>query len=230
MPKHPKEDIDTWFSYNYSPERRTIYIGSITPETQGSDGESGTDCKMAEFFIKAITHLSFLSRDPIIIHMNNVGGDWYHGMAIYDAIRASRSHVYGVCWGQAMSMGSIIIQACDSRIAAEHCTFMIHDGSENLVGSCKSVEAWAKYACKTRKLMYQIYLDRMGKTNPSLTIGKIEKICSHDKIFTAEEAVLKGLADWILGDLNDPYMYYATKTQNTKWTTDAVNTENRRKQ
>lgn len=212
-----KEDVDRWFDYSYLPSKRWIYVGSHNAETSSGEGESGTDCQMAEFFTKAIFHCCAISNKPIIIHMNNLGGDWYSGMMMYDAIRASTAHVYGVCWGHAMSMGSIIVQACDSRIVAPHCTFMIHDGFEGLNGTCKSVEAWAKYASKMRKRMYEIYFSRMRSSKPRITMQKIEDLCSHDTIYTAEEAVNQGLADWILETLQDPYRYYATDSQEAKW-------------
>ena len=212
-----KEDIERWFDYNYLPSKRLIYVGSHIAEVESGEGESGTDCQMAEFFVKAILHSSQISNKPIIVHMNNIGGDWYSGMMMYDAIRASKSHIYGICWGHAMSMGSIIIQACDTRIVAPYCTFMIHDGSENISGSCKTVEAWAKFTTKTRKQMYEIYFSRMKAAKPRMTMKRIEELCSHDTIFTADEAVNHGLADWVLVGLDDPYKYYATDNQNAKW-------------
>ena len=213
---YSKDDVDRWFDYSYLPSKRMIHVGSLTPEMMDG-GESGTDCQMSEFFIKAITHLNSISNQPIVVHMNNLGGDWYHGMSVYDAIRACKAHVYGVCWGNATSMGSIIVQACDSRIVAPHCTFMIHDGFEAIDGTCRSVEAWAKYGVKVRQRMYEIYLSRMKAAKPRTTIKKVEELCSHDTIYTAEEAVKQGLADWVLADLNDPYKYYATETPYSKW-------------
>jgi len=218
LANYVKEDIDRWFDYSYLSSKRMIHVGSHEAETENDTGESGTDCQMSEFFIKAITHLNRISSvQPIVIHMNNLGGDWYHGMSMYDAIRASTAHVYGVCWGHAMSMGSLIIQACDSRIVAPHCTFMIHDGFEGLSGTCKSVEAWVKYTKKMRKRMYEIYFSRMKPAKSRVTTQKIEELCSHDTIYTADEAVNQGLADWVLETLEDPYKYYATDTQNAKW-------------
>jgi len=217
MSNYVKEDTDRWFDYSYLPSKRLIYVGSHTAETESGEGESGTDCSMAEFFIKAIVHSNQISNKPIIVHMNNIGGDWYSGMMMYDAIRASSSHVYGICWGHAMSMGSIIIQACDSRIVAPNCTFMIHDGSECLSGDCRSVEAWAKHAAQTRKRMYKIYFSRMKAAKPRITMQKIEELCSHDTIWTSEEAVNNGLADWVLETMDDPYKYHATENQKDKW-------------
>lgn len=219
MANYVKEDIDRWFDYSYLSSKRMIHVGSHEPSVESENGgESGTDCQMSEFFIKAMTHLNRISNtQPIVIHMNNLGGDWYHGMSMYDAIRASTAHVYGICWGHAMSMGSLIIQACDSRIVAPHCTFMIHDGFEGLSGTCKSVEAWAKYTTKMRQRMYEIYFSRMKSAKPRITMDKIERLCSHDTIYTSDEAVSQGLADWVLETLEDPYKYYATDTQSAKW-------------
>ena len=212
-----KEDIDRWFDYSYLPSKRLIHLGSHDAEMESGEGESGTDCQMSEFFIKAMVHLSQISSKPIFIHMNNLGGSWFHGMSIYDAIRASTAHIYGIAWGHAMSMGSVIIQACDSRIISPHCTFMIHDGFEGLSGTCKTVEAWARYTTKMRKKMYEIYFNRMKPAKPRITMQKIEELCSHDTIYTSEESINFGLGDWVLETLDDPYKYYATDTQNAKW-------------
>lgn len=214
---YTRDEIDRWFDYSYLSSKRLIYVGSVSPEMSSGEGESGTDCQMAEFFIKAMLHLNTISHKPIVVHMNNLGGDWYHGMAMYDAIRASTSHVYGICWGHAMSMGSIIIQACDSRIVSPHCTFMIHDGTEEISGTSKAVEAWAKHAAITRRIMYQIYHRRMRAMKPRITLKKIEEMCSHDTILTADEAVNLGLADWKMQSIEDPDNYCAVDNNNTKW-------------
>ena len=212
-----KGDIDKWFDYSYLPSQRLIYLGSHDAEMESGEGESGTDCQMAEFFLKAIIHADNISSKPIVVHMNNLGGSWDHGMCIYDAIRASPAHIYGICWSHAFSMGSIIIQSCDSRIIAPHCTFMIHDGSEDINGTCKDVEAWAKNIPKIRQKMYEIYFERIRLAKPRITMRKIEDLCSHDTIFTANEVISYGLGDWILETLRDPYKYYATNTQRAKW-------------
>lgn len=65
--------------------------------------------------------------------------------------------------------------------------------------------------------MYEIYFSRMKPAKPRITIDKIETLCSHDTIFTADEAVNQGLADWVLETLEDPYKFHATDTQNSKW-------------
>lgn len=220
-----KEDVDRLFDFNYLPSQRLIYVGSQTAGTENEEGESGTDCRMAEFFLKAMIHLSNISNKPIIVHMNNIGGNWYHGMAMFDAIRMSRCHVYGIAWGYATSMGSVIFQACDSRIIAPNCVFMIHDGDITESGTCKAVEAWIKYSIKTRKQLYSIYYSRMRAARPRITLDKIENMCSHDTVLSAEQAVSYGFADWVMERLDDPYKFFATNTQNDKWTPGMTSTK-----
>jgi len=67
--------------------------------------ESGTDAKMAESLIKNLVILENINKEPITIIMNNIGGDVYHGIAIYDAIKACESRVTIKVFGSAQSMG-----------------------------------------------------------------------------------------------------------------------------
>jgi len=197
-----REDTSQWFDYHYSSSQRLIYLGSHRPDS--SDGnESGVDCKMAEMFVKAMIDLDEASAKPIFVHMNNIGGSVQHGLAIYDIIKASRCIVNGICWGHATSMGSIILQACDVRLVSKHCVMMIHDGFESLSGQPKSIENWTKYNAKLRKHIYEIYLARMKVAKPRMTISKVEELCSHDTIFSADQAVAYGLADAVLYLLDD---------------------------
>lgn len=138
MSKIVKESIDRFFDYGIHVETKTIYMGS---EEYVDDQESGTDHKMAENMIKALHVLNLTPDKPIKIIMNNLGGNWTDGMAIYDAIKASPCHVTIEVMGQAMSMGSIILQAADERIMHPNATMMIHDGQDGYVGHAKNFEA-----------------------------------------------------------------------------------------
>lgn len=201
MTRSSREDLDRYFEYGCLAPKRTIYLGSCG--YTDSEQESGTDFQMAGNFIKSMTYLNQLANKPITIHMNNIGGDWYHGMAIYDAIKTSMSYVTVVVWGSAMSMGSIILQAADLRLMTPNSVSMIHDGTESIHGSCKMVEKWIEESKKNRINMYEIYLEKMIKKDPSMTIRKIEKLCSYDKIYSAQETVDVGLADKIMENIDE---------------------------
>ena len=200
MPRYTKEDLDRYFDYNIFAPKRILFLGSHS-DTDGE--ESGVNYEMFDCFLKGITYLDSIAETPITVHMNTMGGDWYHGMAMFRAIRACRSHVTVLAWGYACSMGSVILQAADTRIVAKNCVLMIHDGSDGLVGGAKTVEAWGEQSKKTRKDMYRIYLERMKAVDPKMTLRKVEDMCSHDRIFSPEETVAVGLADWVLESFGD---------------------------
>ena len=91
--------------------------------------------RMATTFIKNIRLLDQIKNEPIIIHMDSLGGNWGDGMAIYDAIKISRSHVTILVYGQAESMSSIILQAANKRITMPNAYFMCHYGSSASAGN-----------------------------------------------------------------------------------------------
>jgi ATP-dependent protease ClpP protease subunit len=200
MPRFSREDIDRYFDHGIFAPKRIVYIGSTKDDC--SDNESGTDYTMSEKAVKAITYLDTVSDKPIIAIMNNIGGEWAHGMAIYDTIVACRCHVTIIAVGYCCSMGSVILQSADLRVIATNCLFLIHDGTEAVNTHTRNFEAWAKESEKNRLTMYQIYKGKMKEKNPKITIKQIEKLCTIDKIYSPQEAIDVGLADELLGDIN----------------------------
>jgi ATP-dependent Clp protease protease subunit len=194
MAKFIKDDIDRFHDYGvYSPSR-TIYVGSEDIDLEGQ--ESGTDAKMAEKVIKNLHILDATSNLPIVIIMSNPGGDWYHGMAIYDAIKACRSHVTVKVFGYAMSMGSIILQAADKRVMAPNARIMIHHGYMGMPSDhTKIFEKWATESKKISNEMVQIYLSKIKEKHPDFKKKKLDQMLNFDTILTAKEAVELGLAD-----------------------------------
>lgn len=152
-------DIDKWFDLNVDTDTRTIYMGS-TGYT-GDDSETGVDHSMAEYFIKGMHTLESKNNKPILIIMNNPGGDWYHGMAIYDAIKYSSCECTIKVYGHAMSMGSIILQAADHRIMMPNSRFMIHYGYDGKSGHAKIVYKWADEGKRVNWEMENLYLEKM---------------------------------------------------------------------
>jgi ATP-dependent protease ClpP protease subunit len=151
--------IDNWFDLNVDEETRTIYMGSVSKDYD--DRESGVDNFMAEFLIKGMAILDSVSNKPITIIMNNPGGDWYHGMAIFDAIKTSHSPCTIMVYGYAMSMGSIILQSADHRIMMPNSRFMIHYGTDGTYNHAKISEKWADEGKRICRDMENIYIIRM---------------------------------------------------------------------
>jgi ATP-dependent Clp endopeptidase proteolytic subunit ClpP len=192
-----RDFIDQFHDYGLYIPKRTIYVGS---ESAGDGEESGTDTMMAERLIKNINILEAMSDDPITILMNNLGGEVYHGLAIYDAIRACKSNVTIVVIGQASSMGSIILQAADERIMSENSVQMIHYGTLGVEGHAKTTYKHAEENKRIDKWMEKMYLQKIQEKQPLYTIARLQRLLDHDTFLTAQQSVELGLADKILGE------------------------------
>lgn len=173
--KFKKDDVDQFMDNDIYLPTRTIYMGSATTYEDGD--ESGVDHLMAERMIKCLHILDTYDAEarrgekPIVIIMNNVGGEVLHGMAIYDAIRNCKNHVTIKVYGHAMSMGSIILQAADKRVMSKNSQVMIHYGSLSLSGHTKTTYQWANATKNYDRWMEDMFLARME--------GKSLKLCNY---------------------------------------------------
>lgn len=193
-----RDDIDRFFQYNIDVSSRTIYMGS---SDDYSGEESGTDYKMAENVIKALHILDSNAENgdkPITIIMNNPGGDEYNGLAIYDAIKCCKNHITIKVYGQAMSMGGIILQAADERIMSPNSRFMIHYGTFSMEGNAKDVYSWIEDNKKIDTLMEDIFLEKIKQKKPNFTRHQLKKWLKSDHIMDAEKALEYGLIDGII--------------------------------
>jgi len=199
MSKRPnRDDLDRFHDYGIYVPTRTVYIGS---ESADENGETGTDFMMAERVIKNLHMLDSMNQEPITIIMNNLGGDVFHGMAIYDAIRKCKSHVTIHATGYVMSMGSLILQAADERVMSPNAVMMIHHGYDSQSNHVKVVRNWVKFGERfDKEVVNNIYLSRIQQRHPDFTMAKLDKLLNFDTILTAQEAVSYGLANRVLGD------------------------------
>ena len=171
------EHIWSWFDQNLDTETRTLFMGSVGKNYD--DDETGVDNFMAEYFIKGMHLLEKKNSDQEInIIMNNPGGDWYHGMAIYDAIHNSPCHCTVKVYGHAMSMGSIILQAADHRIMMPNSRFMIHYGYDGRYGHSKIFEKWADEGKRVNYEMENLYIEKMIEKADAEGTAKLAKSLS----------------------------------------------------
>lgn len=191
MVKHSKDAIEVWLEQDVHIASRTLYIGDFGDITVGSE--------LAATVIKAFHLFNTSSVDkPVTVYLNTTGGDWYHGLAMYDSIIHAQSevHIYGI--GQVMSMGSIIMQAATERWMYPSSTMLIHDGFSGYYADARSSLSWAKYEERSLEYMYNIYSSRSGKP-----ASLFKDLCSHDTLLTAKEAKELGLIDYIVGEDGD---------------------------
>jgi len=174
----------------------------------------GVEYRMSNTFLKNLRALDLKSDQPIIIHMQSVGGEWTDGMAIYDAISMCRSYVTIIAYAQAESMTSIILQAADYRAITPNAHFMCHYGSSDINMDYLSAMNYAQYEKGICDIMFNIYshrfvngkffFDKFGKkpTEQQVKQFLIRKLKSGDWYMQAEEAVYYGFADAIITDWN----------------------------
>lgn len=189
-----RDDIDKLYEYG-------IHIPTKTLITVGA-----TDEDVAANIMKGLHILDNVRPDePLTIHLNNCGGDEHNGMAIYDSIKACKSHTIIIGKGNVHSMGSIIFQAANERIMAPNARQLIHYGTPLLADSdlhAKSQWSWTEECKKFSAWMEQMYLAKIQEKRPDFKLKKLQEMLNFDKVLDAQESVDLGLADKILGEDN----------------------------
>ncbi len=196
--------------HNYSCNLDTREIFLHNSHHSDDNANPGVEYKMSNMFIKNIRALELKSQNPIVIHMQSIGGEWNDGMAIFDAISMCRCYVTMIAYGQAESMSSIILQAADRRLITQNTYFMAHFGSTETGGHYLNVQNWVKYEKYLCDVMMDIYAsqcingqffkEKYGK-NP--TTSKVKnylytKLKSGDWFINAHDAVYYGFADEVI--------------------------------
>jgi ATP-dependent Clp protease, protease subunit len=192
MSRINRDDVDKLFDYGiYLPNKTLITVGDSDEETAAN-------------IMKGLHVLdSVRPEEPITIKLNNCGGDEYHGMGIYDAIRACKSKVIIIGIGNVHSMGSVMFQAGDERILTPNAKQLIHYGTPLHADSdmhAKSQWSWTNECKKFSVWMEQMYLEKIHEKNPLFKLKKLQEMLNFDTVLSARESVNLGLADKILGE------------------------------
>lgn len=203
MKRPTQSQLEMFQEFNILLDSREIFIHGYDSD------DSGVDHRVATTFIKNLRILE-RSNQPIIIHSYNIGGDWYSGMAIFDAIKQSSCNFIFICHGICASMGSIIPQAVLNkgyRIAMPNCAFLIHEGDLYLEGIHTQVSSNLAYMNTNKESMYNIYCDSCvnapffeGYSRSKVKAYLKRKIREKtDWCLDANEALDYGFIDGILG-------------------------------
>tara|TARA_R100000951_G_scaffold115767_1_gene124988 strand:+ start:689 stop:1384 length:696 start_codon:yes stop_codon:yes gene_type:complete len=221
--KTTNDDIEQFMDNEFYRPTRTIYMGS---QTYVEGCETGVDHLMAERMVKTLHILDNedpTGESPITIIMNNVGGDWYHGMAIYDAIKSCVNNVTIKVYGHAMSMGSIILQAADHRMMSPNSRIMLHYGYSGGNMHTKNTRKWSNEDVKLEAFMEDTFLEKIKDNKMTLRaynklIGKehktpkggagnklikidrdrLERMLEFDSLVDPKDALKLGLIDEII--------------------------------
>ena len=131
-------------------------------------------------------------KKDISFYINSPGGVVTAGLAIYDTMQYIRPKVATMCFGQACSMGSLLLSAGEPgmRYALPNSRIMIHQPSGGFQGQAADVEIHAREILQLRERLNLIYVKHTGKK-----LADIEKAMDRDRFMSPDEALKLGLID-----------------------------------
>ncbi len=160
------------------------------------------DDEIANLVVAQLMHLE--SDDPdkdIFIYINSPGGSLSAALAIYDAMRFVGPDVQTVCFGIAMSGGSLILAGGTEgkRMSLPNGRILIHQPSGGFQGQTTDIEIHAREVLELRRRMEEIYARHTGQT-----VERIHADAERDRFFSAAEAVEYGLVDRVVEERKLP--------------------------
>ena len=154
------------------------------------------DDDIANLVVAQLIHLE--SDDPdkdIAVYVNSPGGSLHAGLAIYDAMQYVNPDVSTLCYGMAMSAGSLILTggAKGKRYTLPNARILIHQPSSGFQGQSSDIEIHAKEILELRQILDEIYSRHTGQS-----ATQVHDDMERDRFFSAQEAVDYGLVDKII--------------------------------
>jgi ATP-dependent Clp protease protease subunit len=154
------------------------------------------DDQIANLVVAQLLHLE--SEDPdkdISLYVNSPGGQIYAGLAIYDTMQFIKPDVATICFGMAMSMGSLLLAggAPGKRSALPNARILIHQPSGGFEGQSSDIEIHAREVLALRDRVEDIYAEHTGQPR-----DRVHEDMERDRFFTTEQAVEYGLVDRVI--------------------------------
>jgi ATP-dependent Clp protease, protease subunit len=151
---------------------------------------------LANLVVAQLLHLD--SEDPekdISVYINSPGGSAYAGLAIYDTMRFIQAEVQTICFGIAMSAGSLLLTggAEGKRMALPNSRILIHQPTGGFEGQSADIEIHAREILKLRERLESIYVQHTGQDSKL-----VHEDMERDHFFDPEEAVEYGLIDRVI--------------------------------
>ena len=151
-----------------------------------------------------VAQLLFLeSEDPkkdIYMYINSPGGVITSGLSILDTMNYLKCDVSTVCFGQAASMGAVLLAngADKKRFALPNSRVMIHQPLGGARGQATDIQIRAEEVLKNKKSMLEILSRNTGKT-----IEELSKDSDRMSYLNPQEALDYGVIDRILSSQKD---------------------------
>ena len=158
------------------------------------------DDAVANLVVAQLLHLE--SEDPdkdVALYVNSPGGGVYAGLAIYDTMQYIQPDVQTICFGTAMSMGSLLLAggAPGKRMALPNSRILIHQPTGGFQGQATDIQIHAKEALALRRRIEEIYSEHTGRD-----VSELSDALERDRFFTPEEALDYRLVDRVMASRN----------------------------
>ena len=200
----------------YNPHTSDIFANNLVPTVieQSARGERAYDIysrllrERIIFLVGEVNdytaslicaQLLFLeSEDPkkdIYLYINSPGGVVTSGMSIYDTMNYIKPDVSTLCFGQAASMGSLLLTAGKKgkRYILPNARVMLHQPHGGAQGQATDIMIQAEEIIRMKKTLNEIYVECTGKT-----LKVVEDALDRDNFMNAEEAKKFGIVDHIV--------------------------------
>ena len=165
---------------------RIVFLGEAVDDT------------IANLVVAQLLHLESDDSDKdIFLYINSPGGSVDAGMAIYDTMQFIKPDVQTICYGMAMSMGSLLLTggAPGKRMALPNSRQLIHQPSSGFEGQSSDIEIHMTEILKTRKRVDEIYAHHTGQTEE-----RVHADMERDRFFKADQAAEYGLIDRVINE------------------------------
>src|SRR6059036_851768 len=144
-------------------------------------GEQVTE-DLANLIIAQLLHLE--AEDPdkdVSLYINSPGGSAYAGLAIYDTMQFVKPDVQTICYGIAMSMGSLLLAGGTpgKRMALPNSRILIHQPSGGFEGQTTDIEIHAREVLAIRARLDEIYAEHTGQS-----LERVHADMERDRFFT----------------------------------------------
>jgi ATP-dependent Clp protease, protease subunit len=157
---------------------------------------SPIDDQVANLAVAQLLHLeSEDAEKDVSLYINSPGGSVYAGLGIYDTMQFIKPDVQTICFGVAMSMGSVLLAggAAGKRMSLPNSRILIHQPSGGYEGQSADIQIHAREIVELRERVDEIYSRHTGQT-----AEQVHDDMERDRYFTAEQALDYGLIDRIV--------------------------------
>lgn len=154
--------------------------------------------KLIMYFNKLDKDIPIEDRQPIKLLLYSYGGDGQACFSLLDIIALSKTPVWTINMGVAMSAGLLILLAGHKRFCLKNSTALAHSGSGGTSGTFEQTEAQMKDYQRFVKTMRDYIIERTD-----IDIKTLNKYKNKEWFLYSEDQLKYGIVDKIIDDIDE---------------------------